>query len=151
MESGTLSVGMTEIDIDAFREIQQFHRDNYEASPRFDTLFENVQQAYPILNQVATDRELITYGELREKLGTHRGYLAPILGTISHLEMRNDRPPLSVIVVRSDSNRPGTDFMNLFCELDAQHPYPNLSAEDAIEQILEDVYTYHADSSNIDE
>lgn len=136
---------MAEIDGDDFREIQEFHRENYTARPQYDTLLSYVQQAYPILEEIAANRELIAYSELWEELGTNRQYITPILGTISHLEMRKGRPPLSAVVVRKDSNRPGENFMDLFTEMDAEHPYPGLSEDEAIRRILTDVYRQHAE------
>lgn len=67
-----------------------------------------------------------------------------MLGVISHLEWRNGRPPLSALVIRKGTASLGDGFLNIFSELDATHPYPALSDVEAVEMIIEDVYSEHA-------
>lgn len=78
------------------------------------------QPVYERLKSVARARGRIIYGDIAESLGFGRigrgiytKKVAPILDTINRYEHQQGRPMLTVLVVRSDTKRPGDGFFIL--------------------------------------
>jgi hypothetical protein len=67
------------------------------------------------LIETAREHRLVTYGELGEQFNipAWRGPMGRILGDISTSEYNDRRPFLSAIVVRQDTQRPGSGFWNI--------------------------------------
>jgi hypothetical protein len=71
------------------------------------------------LEQAATGRTVVTYGQLGSRVGVDlddpaaRTVLSSVLGEISDTEVKNGRPMLSVLVVQSESQVPGPGFFAL--------------------------------------
>jgi len=73
------------------------------------------------LIEISKKKRFITYQKLSDqcKLGltmsdiSQRNELAHLLGDISTYEFQNDRPLLSVVVFRDDTNKPGNGFFEL--------------------------------------
>lgn len=97
-----------------------------------------------ILVECATKSSLIEYGKLSNEL---RGAISPIklnepLGEISLRCIKNGVPPLSVLVVNHDTQRPGEGF---FTWVAAQMGYANLPGskwESFFEEQLEKVFAF---------
>jgi hypothetical protein len=124
-----------------FDDVHEHYASGDDFSPRYDTLRKRVTDAYPVLKEVATDRETIAYSDLADQINTdERRYLAYVLGTISRMEHReNDLRP-SVLVVGANSGRPSDEFFRLLEYLDGGHPYPSLSDEEIFQREKERVY-----------
>jgi hypothetical protein len=98
------------IDDADFAEILQIQQNKPGRSPTRDTYRTRVEQAYEVLIEKACDQETIYYGELMDKIGTSRGYIGPVLGGVSRLELRQNNPPLSALAVRKETEMPGDGF-----------------------------------------
>ncbi len=59
----------------------------------------------------AKQKELTTYKEIGNAVGTHSRVVPKILWKIESLRLERDWPPLTAIVVRVDSRKPGSDFL----------------------------------------
>jgi hypothetical protein len=78
---------------------------------------------YQKLKQTASQRSLVTYGELAPLVDldmdnpAHRNEIGQLLGDISKFEHRQGRPMLSAVAVLSDTKMPGKGFFTLAKEL----------------------------------
>ncbi len=75
---------------------------------------ETVQRYLPRLRdrlvRAARQKQLVTYGELIEHLGTSRAWIGPLLVTIAEQEHASGRPVLTAIVVHKGDREPGPGF-----------------------------------------
>lgn len=116
-----------------FTEILEFYQ-NTEYNPRRETLHKRVSQAYPILKDIAGDRELIAYSELANRINSdERRYLSVVLGTITRMEVKAGRPPLSAIAVQKNREIPNQEFFNLVNRFD--YPIAGESNEAVFEEL----------------
>ena len=125
------------MDEDHFDEALRFYQ-RTKYNPRRETLRPHVKNAYPILKQYAADRELIGYKKLADRLGTdERRYLSVILGTISRIEDKSGRPPLSAVAVQKNLRIPNDRFFDLIDQL--QYSPVGATKDEIFEQIREDL------------
>ncbi|MDO9536099.1 MAG: hypothetical protein Q7J85_12405 [Bacillota bacterium] len=59
----------------------------------------------------AKQKELTTYKEIANAVGTHPRVVPKILWKIESLRSKNNWPPLTAIVTRVDSHKPGAGFL----------------------------------------
>lgn len=112
-----------EIPDELFEAVLAEQRSKEGRNPRRETYRKRVEQAYDVLVERAKRRELITYGELMDEIGTGRGYIGQVIGGVSRLELEQGRPPLSALVVRKASMKPGPGFCeNLLADYDRWEP-----------------------------
>lgn len=96
-----------------FEEVWRYYRDT-DYSPRRQTLHTRVSDTYPVLKEIAGNRDLIAYSSLANRVNTdERRYLAVVLGTISRIEDREGRPPLSAVAVKKHGRMPNDEFFRL--------------------------------------
>jgi putative restriction endonuclease len=67
--------------------------------------------AWTILTKSAKNSEPITYGELARQLNLHHRAIRFILGVIQDYCMRNELPPLTIIVLNKNTGLPGDGFI----------------------------------------
>lgn len=107
------------IDDGDFADILRIQQTKPGRNPTEKTYRTRVEQAYEVLTEQARDQETIYYGELMGAIGTSRGYIGPVLGGVSRLELRQNNPPLSAIAVRKETDMPGDGFWdNLLADHD---------------------------------
>lgn len=95
----------------------------------------------PVLEEVAADRDTITYSDLADPIGTDkRRYLSYVLATISRMEHRENNLQPSVLVVGANSERPSAGFFDLLPHLQGGHPCPSLSDEEIFHHEKQRVY-----------
>lgn len=100
-----------------FEQVLQFYQGT-DYNPRRETLRRRVEDAYPILKQKAGDRELIEYKVLADQIHTDKQrYMSVVLGTISRMEDKAGRPPLSAVVVNKNQQIPSDRFFTLIDQL----------------------------------
>ena len=68
-------------------------------------------RAWPVLTERARQRSVITYGELGEALHIHHRTVRLVLEIIQDFCLREPLPPLTILVVKKDGNRPGAGFI----------------------------------------
>lgn len=96
-----------------FEEVLQ-HYQQTKYSPRRETLRKRVEDAYPILKTKAGNRDLIAYSDLATQIGTdERRYLSVVLGSITRMESKASRPPLSAVAVQKNEQIPNDVFFEL--------------------------------------
>jgi len=78
-----------------------------------ETLSKHVEETRPILIEAARNRKTITYGELTKKFRICRGDIGRLLGAISIIEHRQNRPLLSSVVINKITGNPGVEFLFL--------------------------------------
>lgn len=132
------------MEMQHFDEIyEKWYRDRDEFSPRRAKFEKRIRTVYPILKELARERELISYGDLAERADTdRRRYLSLVLGAITRMEHQEGRPPLSAIVVQSDSRIPSGGFFELMRDLGIDSKYNSADDRELFEDIKEDVYRF---------
>lgn len=68
-------------------------------------------KAWPVLSRTAKDRTVITYKALGDAIGIHHRAVQYVLGVIQAYCLENRLPPLTLLVVNSDSGVPGGGFI----------------------------------------
>jgi len=122
-----------------------WYRDRDDFSPQKDRFQKRIAAVYPILEDLARERESITYGNLAERVDTdRRRYLSLVLGAITRMEHQEGNPPLSVLVVQSDSQTPSDGFFDLMQNLGIQTKHNSTTDEELFEEIRSDVYDFWA-------
>lgn len=112
-----------DIDDGLFEEVLEEQREKEGRNPRRDTYRKRVEQAYEVLIEKAKQEETIYYGELMDEIGTGRGYIGAVLGGVSRLELKQDRPPLSALVLQKATDHPGDGFCeNLLADFGRWEP-----------------------------
>lgn len=112
-----------DIPDELFEEVLAEQQSKEGRNPRRETYRKRVKQAYDVLIERASQGELITYGELMDQIGTGRGYIGAVIGGVSRLEIKQERPPLSALVVRKGTEYPGDGFCeNLLADIDKWQP-----------------------------
>ncbi len=100
-----------------------------------------VKNVRPILIEVAKKRTVTTYSELMERLdGPGRAYIGEVVGEVSIIESREERPLLSAVVVRKDTKMPGEGFWGLTYE--TQSAKSEVDRRNFWESELNKVYDY---------
>lgn len=66
--------------------------------------------AWPVLIQVAKNRDTISYGKLGDEIGVHHRAIRYVLGLIQDYCLSENLPPLTILVVNG-SGRPGDGFI----------------------------------------
>ena len=72
------------------------------------------QRAYftwTILTRCATNKQVITYGELGKKLNLHHRAVRFILEVIQNYCLHNELPPLTILIVNQNTGLPGDGFI----------------------------------------
>jgi putative restriction endonuclease len=64
-----------------------------------------------ILTEQAKKRKQITYGEIAYYIGIHPRVVRYLLGPIQDYCLENELPPLTILVVNSDTREPGSGFI----------------------------------------
>lgn len=72
--------------------------------------YERAIQIYQILIGAACNRQILTYEILGKMIGVPARGLAHHLGHVMHYCHRAGLPPLTVLVVQTDSGKPGEGF-----------------------------------------
>lgn len=112
-----------DLDEELFEEVLREQRAKEGRNPNRETYRKRVEQAYEVLIETAKREETIYYGELMEEIGTGRGYIGPVLGGVSRMELKQGRPPLSALVLRKATDRPGDGFCeNLLADFGRWEP-----------------------------
>lgn len=75
------------------------------------TVSERASQIWPVLVLCATKRMLIVYDELARLISVPRPGLGQLLEPIQSYCLLQDKPPLTSIVIGSDSGVPGNGFI----------------------------------------
>lgn len=99
-----------EINEEDFDEILEIQRNKPGRRPTREKYRKRVKQAYDVLIETAKNRDKIYYGELMDEIGTGRGYIGPVLGGVSRLELRKGNSPLSALAIRKETDMPGNGF-----------------------------------------
>jgi putative restriction endonuclease len=68
-------------------------------------------KAWPILTERADKKKNITYEELANALGTHPRALRFVLDIIQDYCLKNQLPPLTILVVRKNTRLPSSNFL----------------------------------------
>lgn len=71
------------------------------------TKAERAQQIWQVLVSAASNRQVLTYGLVADRIGMGPGTLAGPLGCIMNYCEREDLPPLTVLVVGKGRGTPG--------------------------------------------
>ena len=125
------------MDEEHFEQVLQFYQST-DYNPQRETLRRRVEDAYPILKQKAGDRNLIGYKNLADRINTdERRYMSVVLGTISRMEDRSGRPPLSVVAVKKNQRIPNDRFFVLVDQL--EYTPDGETKEDVFESIRDDL------------
>jgi hypothetical protein len=75
------------MEIQNFEDVYERYRSQDEFSPQRARFEKRIRAVYPILEDLARERELITYGDLAERANTdRRRYLSLVLGAITRME-----------------------------------------------------------------
>lgn len=96
-------------EMEYFDEVFEEERNRRTWTPHRETYRKRIKGAYPILKETARDGEVITYGELMNRIGTARGYIGLVLDGINRMEHKQGHPILSAVVVRADAGCLETD------------------------------------------
>jgi putative restriction endonuclease len=75
------------------------------------TLEEHARLAWPILCQRAATGDEITYGELAEEIGSIPVQIGRILSLIQEYCLKEELPPLTILVVQAGTRAPGKGFI----------------------------------------
>ncbi|MBF6606826.1 MAG: hypothetical protein IVW53_14755 [Chloroflexi bacterium] len=86
--------------------------------------------------QAAIARKVITYGDL----GTSRAMVGKYLSHITHEEDNASRPPVTAVVVRKSTRRPGPGFLEAMQEI--KYAQPGESDSQVWKRALADVHQY---------
>jgi hypothetical protein len=103
-------------------------------------------QIYERLKEVASNGDLITYGEIAPLANLNmddpddRNKMSEILGDISRYEHKQGRPMLSAVVVLAGISYPGEGFFNLARELGLHHGKKELEDLDFFVQEVKRVH-----------
>jgi hypothetical protein len=71
---------------------------------------ERATQIWPVLALAARNRQILTYDLLSQLIGVPRYGLGQLLEPIQSYCLVNQLPPLSILVVKTDTGMPGTGF-----------------------------------------
>jgi hypothetical protein len=98
---------MVDIDRQDFGEVLEIQQNKENRNSNREKYRKRVEQAYEVLIETAQNEGTIFYSDLWTQIGTGRQYIGPVVGGVSRLELRQDRPPLSAIAVRKEDGMPG--------------------------------------------
>jgi|GEM_PF-6957229 len=127
----------THYEQEHFDQVLEFYQST-DYNPNRDKLQTRVNDAYPILKETAANRDLIEYKPLAKKIGTdERRYLSVVLGAISRIEVKEERPPLSCVAVQAGPQIPNEPFFELIDSLN--YDVPGKSNEEAFEMIRDEL------------
>lgn len=73
--------------------------------------YERAFRAWPLLTATAANRSTITYAELAEYLYIHPRPIRYVLAVIQEWCLRQDKPPLTILVVSQGRHLPGEGFI----------------------------------------
>jgi putative restriction endonuclease len=73
--------------------------------------FERAYRAWPILTRCAKKNEPITYGQLALEIGVHHRAISFVLGIIQDYCLKQELPPLTILVVNASTKKPGDGFI----------------------------------------
>ena len=85
----------------------------------------------------ARQRNLTTYSEIANHVGTHPRVVPKVLWEIDSMRLKRNLPPITAIVIRKDSSVPGDNFLNYLC--------PGETKEEQINKwksVIQEVYDY---------
>lgn len=96
---------------------------------------------YDRLASVAADGETITEEELTETLGfDDPGRLTPLLDAIAFIETKAGRPPLTVLVVKRRTGKPGVAFFDTVERLGLDDGYRARTDDELLAMMATNVY-----------
>lgn len=102
---------------------------------------EYLTACYERLAAVAVDGETITYDELAADVGVEtKANLEPLLGAVAYIEYKADRPPLSVLVVKSRTGKPGIEFFDTVDRLGLRENYRAHTDNELLAMMATSVY-----------
>lgn len=113
-----------------------YHRVTLEES----TFREYLTACYERLADVAAEGETITYDELATELGVEEEVLEPLLDAIAYIEYKAERPPLTVLVVKSRTGKPGVEFFDMVDRLGLRENYRAHTDNELLAMMATNVY-----------
>ena len=96
---------------------------------------------YERLAEVAASGGTITYDELAAEIGVSgREKLEPLLDAIAYIEAKAGRPPLTALVVKSRTGKPGMDFFDTVERLGLDDDYRAHTDDELLAMMATNVY-----------
>lgn len=127
-------------------EIEEAHKfvtEELGRPARFETFSKRIRPTHERLVEAATNSEPITYGELADYAGTdNRHYMSILLDGIGYIKEGRDNPPITVLVVHANDDRPAEDFVDLLDSLGIRHRYNGASDAALVDEVMEEVLSY---------
>lgn len=115
--------------------------DHYEVTLDEDTFRTLLTECYGCLADVAASGESITYRELTVEIDVDgREDLKPLLDAIAYIEARAGRPPLTVLVVKSRTGKPGVEFFDTVERLGLDDDYRAHTDDELLAMMATNVY-----------
>ena len=117
-----------------------------------------LSECYERLADVAASGETITYDELAAEIGVDesrrlssadrtqsdeidgREEIVPLLDAIAYIEARAGRPPLTVLVVKSRTGKPGVEFFDTVDRLGLDDDYRAHTDDELLAMMATNVY-----------
>ena len=132
-------------------EIQAAHTfvtERLDRPATIETFRKRLKPIHARLIEIAENGETISYSELARAGNTsHRAYLSTVLCGIAHIERERGHPPLTVLVVQQENERPSDGFSILLEELDIKHEYSTGNGDVNTESIMQEVWEYYQHES----
>lgn len=102
---------------------------------------EYLTACYERLAAVAVEGEQITYEELAEVVGVETtAQLKPLLDAVAYIEYKAGRPPLTVLVVKSRTGKPGIEFFDTVDRLGLRENYRAHTDNELLAMMATNVY-----------
>lgn len=126
------------------KDAHDFVTNDLGRAARLETFSKRLPPVYDRLVEVAEEGELITYGELADHVDTDkRHYLSKLLDGVGYIQKQRGEPPLDVLIVHADSERPAESFVELIDILNLRTEYSSVTDEALIDEITESVHQYY--------
>lgn len=115
--------------------------DHHRVTLGESTFREHLTDSYERLAAVAAAGETITYSELASALGVDgHDALEPLLTAIGYIEYKAGRPPLTVLVVKSRTGKPGVEFFDTVDRLGLRENYRAHTDDELLAMMATNVY-----------
>lgn len=101
---------------------------------------EYVTRCYEYLAATARAGETISYAELAADLGVDEARLKPLLDAVAYIEYKADRPPLSVLVVKTRTGKPAVEFFDTVDRLGLRENYRAHTDDELLAMMATNVY-----------
>ena len=101
---------------------------------------EHLTRCYERLAVVASEGETITYAALADDLGVEVEELRPLLDAVAYIEYKAGRPPLTVLVVKGRTGKPGVEFFDIVDRLGLRENYRAHTDDELLAMMATNVY-----------